>query len=127
MFHLGKRSRENLQGVHPDLVIAVATAIQRVPLDFSVIEGVRTLKRQKELVEAGASWTLKSRHLTGHAVDIAPYVSGRIRWDWPLFGILIKTLRQVSKDCNIPLEFGYDWKRHPDGPHIQLPKRWYPE
>jgi peptidoglycan L-alanyl-D-glutamate endopeptidase CwlK len=48
---LGKRSRERLIGVHPDLIIVMATAIQRTEIDFAVIEGVRTLKRQKELLD----------------------------------------------------------------------------
>ena len=85
MFIFGKRSRERLVGVHPDLIIVMSFAIYETDLDFAVIEGMRTLERQKELVKQGASKTLKSRHLTGHAVDIAPYIDGKIRWDWPLY------------------------------------------
>jgi peptidoglycan L-alanyl-D-glutamate endopeptidase CwlK len=123
---LGKRSRERLVGVHPDLIIVMATAIQRTEIDFAVIEGVRTLKRQKELLAAGASKTLKSRHLTGHAVDIAPWVHGEIRWDWPLYNTLSKTVKQAAKDCGIHIEWGGDWKSFKDGPHWQLPWKEYP-
>ena len=118
---LGKRSRERLIGVHPDLVIVLATAIQRTDIDFSVIEGMRTLERQKELVKAKASKTLKSRHLTGHAVDIAPYVAGEIRWDWPLYDRLAITIKKAAEDCGIVLEWGGDWRTFKDGPHWQLP------
>lgn len=124
-FKLGKRSRERLEGVHHDLVIVFATAIQRTEIDFAVIEGMRTLERQKELLAKGASKTLKSRHLTGHAVDIAPYVGGEIRWDWPLYDKLEKTIKQAAKDCGIEVEWGGDWKTFRDGPHWQLPKRLY--
>lgn len=125
MFILGKRSRSRLHGVHEDLVIVLATAIQRTDIDFAVIEGLRTLERQKKLLKSGASKTLKSRHLTGHAVDIAPYVDGEIRWDWPLYDKLAVTVKQAAKDCGIPVEYGGDWKSFKDGPHWQLPWRQY--
>lgn len=125
MFYLGGRSRERLQGVHPDLIIVLATAIQRTPIDFSVIEGLRTQKRQQELFDAGASRTLNSRHATGHAVDLAPYVSGQVRWDWPLYLKLAKVIKKAADDCHIPIEWGGDWKSFKDGPHFQLPRKFY--
>ena len=120
---LGKRSRERLVGVHPDLIIVLATAIQRTDIDFTVLEGVRTLERQKQLVASGASKTMKSRHLTGHAVDIAPLVDGEVRWDWPLYDKLAVIVKQAAKDCGITLEWGGDWRTFKDGPHWQLPWR----
>ena len=86
-FKLGVRSRERLQGVHPDLVRVVELAIQLTPVDFTVLEGLRTLERQKALVAAGSSKTLNSRHLTGHAVDLGAWVDGRLDWSWPLYKI----------------------------------------
>ena len=126
MFIFGKRSRERLVGVHPDLIIVMSFAIYETDLDFAVIEGMRTLERQKELLASGASTTLKSRHLTGHAVDIAAYVNGKIRWDWPLYHRLGKIVKKAAKECQIPIEHGADWKNFPDGPHFQLPWRKYP-
>lgn len=126
MFSLGSRSRSKLHGVHEDLIIVFATAIQRTDIDFSVIEGMRTKARQKKLVESGASKTMRSRHLTGHAVDIAPYVAGEIRWDWPLYDRLAKTVKQAAKDCGIEVEWGGDWVSFKDGPHWQLPWKTYP-
>jgi len=126
MFHFGKKSRERLIGVHPDLVIVFAVAIQRSEIDFAVLEGVRTIERQKKLVEQGASKTMKSRHLTGHAVDVAPYVDGEIRWDWPLYDRIAKTIKQAAADCHITVEWGGDWKSFKDGPHWQLPWKTYP-
>jgi len=125
-FHLGTRSRERLDGVHTDLIIVFATAIQRTDIDFAVIEGLRTLERQKQLKASGASKTLKSRHLTGHAVDIAPYIGGEIRWDWPLYIQLAKPIKQAAKDCGITIEWGGDWKTFRDAPHWQLSWRGYP-
>lgn len=75
---LGARSLGRLEGVHPDLVRIVKTAASISDLDFTVLEGLRTVERQKELVKQGASKTMKSRHLTGHAVDLAPMINGKI-------------------------------------------------
>lgn len=123
---LGTRSRERLAGVHTDLIIVFATAIQRTDIDFTVLEGMRTLERQKALLKSGASKTLKSRHLTGHAVDIAPFIDGEVRWDWPLYDKLAVIIKQAAKDCGITIEWGGDWKSFRDGPHWQLPWKEYP-
>ncbi len=122
---LGLRSRKNLIGVHPDLVRVVKRAIEITDIDFTVIEGRRTLARQKRLVAKGASKTMRSRHLTGHAVDIAPYVDGRIRWDWPLYYPLAEAIKRAAADVGVPVEWGGDWKWK-DGPHWQLPRDGYP-
>lgn len=122
-FTLSARSRARLEGVHPDLQRVVYEAIQVTRVDFSVIEGLRTLARQRELLAAGATRTLESRHLTGHAVDLAPWVGGTIRWDWPLFSPVAAAMKQAAKEAGIPIEWGGDWPRFRDGPHFQLPNR----
>ena len=126
MYSLGVASRKRLEGVHPDLVKVVERAIEITEIDFTVTEGLRTLARQKELLAAGASKTLKSRHLTGHAVDIAALIKGRISWDWPLYHKLAAAMKAASKELNIPIEWGGDWKTFKDGPHFQLPWKRYP-
>lgn len=126
MFKLGPRSLMRLNGVHDDLVRVVRHAIELSPVNFSVIEGLRSLERQKALVEAGASRTLRSRHLTGHAVDLAPWVDGEVRWDWPLFGPIATAMKTAARELEIPIEWGGDWKTFRDGPHFQLPWKDYP-
>jgi peptidoglycan L-alanyl-D-glutamate endopeptidase CwlK len=125
-FFLGARSLAKLRGVHPDLVAVVNRAIAITAIDFVVIEGLRTFARQQELVAAGASKTMKSRHLTGHAVDIAPVVGATVRWDWPLFHQLAPYISKAASDCGVDIEWGGDWKTFKDGPHWQLPWSTYP-
>lgn len=120
------RSEKNLVGVHPDLVRVMRLALWLAPVDFTIIEGLRTERRQKQLVASGASQTMRSRHLTGHAVDIAPYVGGTIRWDWPLYHRLAPAVKQAAQDEGVPIEWGGDWRSFPDGPHWQLPWAQYP-
>lgn len=120
-FYLGKRSKRRLDGVHPDLVRVVARAIELTDVDFAVLEGMRTKARQEELVRAGASTTMNSRHLTGHAVDLGAWVAGGIRWDWPLYYAIAAAMKRAAAELNVPLEWGGDWKTFKDGPHFQLP------
>lgn len=125
-FRLSRRSEDRLMGVHPDLVRVVKHALDLTPVDFTVLEGLRSVERQEELVEAGASQTMKSRHLTGHAVDLGAYVGGEIRWDWPLYYRIAAAVKRAAHDLGVPIEWGGDWESFPDGPHFQLPKGPYP-
>lgn len=125
-FSLGAQSRSRLIGVHPDLIKVLERAIQLTPIDFTVIEGLRTYAKQQKLVAQGASKTMRSRHLTGHAVDIAPFVAGEIRWDWPLYKQLAPVVKQAAKEVGVPIEWGGDWLTFKDGPHWQLPWKKYP-
>ena len=123
---LGSRSRSRLKGVHPDLVKVVERAIQLTECDFSVLEGLRTKARQAQLVKSGASKTMNSRHITGHAVDLGAYVGGKIRWDWPLYTLIANAMKKAARELKIDIEWGGDWRTFKDGPHFQLPRRKYP-
>lgn len=125
---LNARSLKNLQGVHPDLVRVVHRADELVaaPLGFIVTEGLRTLERQKKLVEAGASRTLASRHITGHAVDLMATLDGQGRWDWPLYAKVAEAMKQAAAELSVALEWGGDWVTLKDGPHFQLSHGAYP-
>jgi peptidoglycan L-alanyl-D-glutamate endopeptidase CwlK len=126
MFSFSLRSQRNLKQVHPDLVKVMSMAIITSPLDFAITEGRRTADRQKELVDAGASMTMNSRHLTGHAVDVAVFIGREVRWDWPLYERLAEHIKATAQKLVIPIEWGGDWKRFKDGPHYQLPWERYP-
>lgn len=125
-FRLSQRSLVRLQGVHPDLIAVVEAAIRLTEVDFMVIEGLRDPARQAVLVKAGASRTLNSRHLSGHAVDVAALVDGRVRWDWPLYGRIAEAFKAAARELRVPLTWGGDWTRLRDGPHFELDRRAYP-
>lgn len=125
-YALSKKSRDRLAGVHPDLVKVVERAIEITEIDFAVLEGVRSKTRQEQLVKAGASQTMRSRHLTGHAVDLGAYVAGSVRWDWPLYHKLAVAVKQAAVELHVPIEWGGDWTTFKDGPHWQLPWKEYP-
>ena len=85
MFKLSQRSLDKLEGVKPELVDVVKRAIELTTVDFGVIEGLRTEEQQKALVEKGASQTMKSKHLNGHAVDLMAYIGSRSSWELNLY------------------------------------------
>ena len=123
---LGQRSLSRLEGVHPDLVRVVKRAAATSSLDFTVLEGLRTLERQKLLFAQRATKTMNSRHLTGHAVDLAPMISGQVSWDWPLYHQLSAVVKAAALFEEVPITWGGDWRTFKDGPHWELPWAKYP-
>ena len=123
---IDQRSETSLKGVHPNLVRVVRRAAEITSTDFIVTEGLRTKERQIQLLASGASQTMRSRHLTGHAVDLAAKVGNEVRWDWPLYHKLAAAMKRAAHEVAVPIEWGGDWKSFKDGPHYQLPWKDYP-
>ena len=123
---LSARSLGRLEGVHSDLVRVVKKAAAMSDIDFTVLEGLRTLERQKILFAKGATKTMKSRHLNGHAVDLAPTIGDQVTWNWPLYHKLAPIIKAAAAAENVPIEWGGDWRTFKDGPHWQLPWKDYP-
>lgn len=152
MFNLSRRSEERLAGLHPDLERVVRLAIRKTSVDFVVLEGLRSLQRQKQLVAQGKSKTLDGRHLTGHAVDLGAYVSGQVSWDWEHYYRLAEAMRDAAIELGVPVVWGGVWDKRLnllhdtklavadyvksrkavgrdafiDGPHFELDRREYP-
>jgi peptidoglycan LD-endopeptidase CwlK len=121
------RSINNMNGIHPDLRRVLDRALKDSPLDFVVIEGLRTLERQKQLVATGASQTLNSRHITGHAVDLLPIgPNGKGAFDWPLYDRLGPAVKEAAAKEGVAIVWGGDWKKFKDGPHFELDRKVYP-
>lgn len=128
---LNPKSVERLASAHFDLQRVIYRAAEISPLEFIVTEAVRTLEKQKALVAAGASQTMRSRHLPNAdgdacAVDLAVVVGGEIRWDWPLYKRLADAVKEAAQTEGVPIEWGGDWLTLRDGPHFQLPWAKYP-
>jgi len=124
-YKLGTRSLQNLSGVHPDLVAVVKLAITITEQDFTVIEGIRNINRQRELFKAGKSTTMNSRHITGHAVDMVPWP---VDWnDLERFEVMADAMKQAAEELDIPIVWGGDWKSFYDAPHFELDRKTYPK
>mgnify|MGYP007100076109 CR=1 FL=1 len=137
-FVLGARSLERLKGVHPDLVRVVKRAIAISSQDFSVLEGVRSLARQKELYAKGrtapgpkVTWTMNSKHRKqadgfGHAVDLVPFP---LDWnDLAKFDAIYAAMMEAAKLEGVRIRSGMDWdqdgkvreRKESDSPHYEI-------
>lgn len=132
-----------LKGVHPVLVDLIHETAKRSPQPFAVIEGLRTKKRQAELVKAGASKTSNSLHLDGRAADLWPIDAntGKLMPSdaefprgsaaaraasnnlWASLRAISATAKLVAKEKGVLLEWGGDWGW--DAPHFQLNRARY--
>lgn len=126
-YRFSRRSLDNLRGVHAELVVLATYTLTISPLDFVVTEGLRSKAKQKRMVDSGASTTMNSRHLTGHAIDIAVLVDGEVRWDWPLYARINEAFAKASSHLGIPYTWGGTWEDLRDGPHYQLTWDNYPK
>src|SRR5699024_3616070 len=97
-FRFSHRSEKNLEGVKPQLVAVVRRALELTEVDFGITEGLRSRYRQKQLVAAGKSRTMNSRHLTGDAVDVVAYVGSKVSWDWPLYEKIALAFKQAAAE-----------------------------
>lgn len=124
-YKLGTRSLQSLSGVHPDMVAVVKLAITITEQDFTVIEGIRNINRQRELFKAGKSTTMNSRHITGHAVDMVPWP---VDWeDLERFEVMSEAMKTAAEELDIPIVWGGDWKSFYDAPHFELDRKVYPK
>ncbi len=116
MFVLGNASLKEMKGVHPDLLKVVARAIQLTPQDFSVHDGLRTIEEQRRYVATGVSKTMNSMHMKqtdgfGHAVDLVPYINGKLRWEWPAIYPIAAAVRLAAQELGVKLIWGAVWDR----------------
>lgn len=117
-FILGDRSTKNLVGVNADLVKIVKRALELSPVDFTVIEGLRTKERQAELMKQGFTRTLNSRHIIGEAVDIVPLP---VDWKNPKpFYLVAEAMKKAADELGVKITWGGDWKSFVDLPHYQI-------
>lgn len=131
MFRFSTRSENNLKGVHPSLVAVVRRALQLTKADFTVIEGLRTVERQRQLYAQGrtapgkiVTWTMKSKHIDGVAVDLLPVVGA---WEGD-FAEISRAMFAAAKELGVTIRWGADWnqngrpheKGETDSPHFEL-------
>lgn len=147
MFNLGQRSLSRLEDVHEDIRRVTMRAIGLTSVDFVVTQGRRTVEEQYELYGKGrtaedlaknkvparyarpserkVTWTIRSNHVLGRAVDLAPFVDGSVNYDndgrlnlWPP---IAQAMKQAAKELGVRIRWGGDWgsaKR--DRPHFEL-------
>lgn len=109
-FTLSQRSLGRLDGVNNKLHSVVTTAIGLTNVDFGVTCGLRTEKEQEDLVARGASKTMKSKHLTGDAVDVVAYIGSRISWELNLYDDIADAFKEASVREGVGIKWGASWQ-----------------
>lgn len=108
-FKLSNRSLSKLEGVDPSLVSVVEQAIKLTKVDFGVTEGLRSVSRQKELVAAGKSQTMRSKHIEGRAVDLVAYIGSDIAWELNLYDDIADAMKEAARQQGVSLRWGAAW------------------
>ena len=114
-FSLSSRSKGKLEGVHPDMVAVVETAITLTKVDFGVTYGVRTMEEQKRLYESGRSQTMNSKHLlqddTGysHAVDVVAYDGSDVVWEINVYDDICDAFKKAAEMHGVSIKWGAAW------------------
>lgn len=121
-----KSERVILLGLHVDLQAVLLQFAREYELPFRLLEGRRTLQRQRILFQRGATKTMNSRHLTGHAFDLAPVINRTVSWHWPQYFPLAMEMKRAASIVGVPVKWGGDWVTFKDGPHWELPWSSYP-
>lgn len=147
-FQFSRRSLDKLASVHTDLQRVAERALQISEVDFSVTQGRRTLDEQRRLYGKGrtaaqckrmgvpssyarpnenrVTWIRpeNGNHLSGRAIDVAPFVNGRLEWDnngklglWPKIAVAFKL---AAQELGVSIEWGGDWDGTKDRPHFEL-------
>lgn len=106
---LGKRSLDRLVGVDPKLVAVIKRAIQISEIDFTVVEGVRTLETQKLYLKRGVTQTLSSKHITGDAVDLGAFIEGKISWEEKHYYGIADSMRIAALELGVGIIWGGSW------------------
>jgi peptidoglycan LD-endopeptidase CwlK len=109
MYHLSPRSLKRLQGVDERLKQMVAIAIEITSIDFGVTSGLRTIDEQQKLVDQGKSQTLKSKHISGYAVDLVAYEGNKVTWELEPYGDIALAMRQAAFEVDAPVRWGGAW------------------
>lgn len=146
MKKFSERSKNNLKGVHPKLVLLMNTAIKDSPIDFTIVQGVRTAIEQAEYYSWGRTKKNpntdkmdrvtnadgiknKSNHQVksdgyGYAVDLYPFFDGKVQVNHPetikKLKVIAEHIKKVAKSMGIKIVWGGDWRNPYDPPHFQL-------
>jgi peptidoglycan L-alanyl-D-glutamate endopeptidase CwlK len=123
---LNAASEKKLLGVKPALVKVVRRAAEITKQPFQIVQGNRTVAQQRAIYAQGrtkpgpiVTWTMKSKHIGGNAIDFATLVGGRISWQETHYPAVGRAFKLAAKELKTPIVWGGDWKKR-DWGHIEL-------
>ena len=109
MFKLSRKSLMRLEGVKDPLIAVVLDAIKITKVDFGVTCGLRSKQTQEQLVAQGRSQTMKSKHLTGDAVDLVAYFGRDVSWENAVYDEICDAMAEAARENNVAIKWGGAW------------------
>lgn len=114
-----------LRSVHPDLSRVMRWALLMSPTEFVISAGMSSLEAD------GKSFSKSSRHVTGHAVDIAIKNNSRSdeekdEEDIEDYQRIANLMMKVAKKFSIDIEWGGEGKDLKNKQHFELSSKTYP-
>lgn len=114
----------NLDSLAPEFKPLAIELIARLVEDgiaVLIVSTRRTPTEQAELIRRGLSWTQNSRHLTGHAIDLAPYevwqLHGPDKLQWNADDPVWARMGEIGE--RLGLRWGGRWRQRDLG-HFEL-------
>ncbi len=108
-FKFSGKSKTKLATVQKDLQDVANRAIELTVQDFGITEGIRTVERQRFLVQQGRSQTMNSRHITGHAIDVLAYNGSKHSWELPYYLLVANAFVWAAYEVGVPIRWGGSW------------------
>ena len=117
IYRLGNTSRERLETCDPRLQLVIRGALATGLIDMSVTEGVRSEQKQNEYYAAGKSrlkWPRGKHNVTSPdqkstAVDVAPYVNGKLSYDQRHCCFMAGIIMGVAQSIGFKIRWGGNW------------------
>lgn len=123
-YKFGKTSKSNLSTCCDEIQRVMNRALSYGIIDFSVLEGYRSIERQQNLYREGKSQldgvTKLSSHnlLPSEGVDVVPYP---LDWDdtESFYKLATVIFKAAAEEC-VKLTYGGHWESFKDLPHWEI-------
>ena len=117
-YRFSKTSNDKLDKVNPSLAKVARRALELSPHDFTIVQGLRTVEQSAQNIKNGTSFLKNpesSKHISGRAIDFAPFINGKIDWnDLDAFWAIVAAFKQAGEELGVKLRFGADWNGNGD-------------
>ena len=112
------RWRDDLSPLFRPLAVELLAQCVEANIAVMIIDTLRTEAEQQANLAAGVSWTPRSRHLTGDAIDICPYelyslAPGGDKLAWKAPNVIWDRLGSIGE--RLGLRWGGRWQQRDYG------------
>lgn len=120
------RKLDDLSPRFRPLAMAFLARLVEAGIHVLIVDTLRTPEEHQANLAKGVSWTTRSKHLTGDAMDVVPYSvwtasPGGDKVDWNSEAPVYQKLGAIAK--SLGLIWGGDWVKARDMGHVEYNER----